>query len=175
MSDEMSSFQAFITLTSSLYAENKTLLAFIGGAITFGVPHGYKIYKFFVDRQDLKDRIHEELIEDAHKNRALMQNAANILAEMILKAESGLYWRESGGAVLFYLNKADKGVVRPAVDAAEEFYAAVCDSNSLSLKKLKSYKARATKIKHTNELALSGMQARLREYGALAKFVGKLE
>ncbi|AMB87757.1 hypothetical protein AWM79_21720 [Pseudomonas agarici] len=175
MSDEASAFQTLVNLASTMYAEHKTILAFIGGAITFGVPHGYKLYKFFADRKDLKDKIYEELIDEAHKNRALVQNAANILAEMILKAKSGLYWGDGGGAVFLYLDKVERGVVRPAVDAAEEFYTAVCDSNSLSLRKLRGYRVRAKKIKHANELALSGMQARLREYGVLGKFVGKVE
>lgn len=172
MSDEASAFQTLIELASSVYAENKAILSFIGGAIAFGIPHVYKLYKFFADRQDLKDKIREELIEEAHKNRALVQNAADVISEMKLKAQSGLYWGDGGGAVSVYLYNVERGKVLPAVKAAEEFYTAVSDSDSLSLKELKSYRVRAKKNKYANELALSEVQVRLREYGVQARLVG---
>lgn len=175
MSDEVSAFQALVNSLSVMYSQNKVVISFIGGAITFGVPHAYKIYKFFVDRQDLKESIRDELIEEAHKNRTLVQNASNILAEMIAKARSGVFYQHNSSSVLFYLTNAERKVVRPAVEHADEFYAAVSEQGFLSLKKLKGYKRRAKKIRHTNELALAGFQARLKEYGVQVKLLGSVE
>ncbi|WP_146072633.1 hypothetical protein [Pseudomonas sp. NFACC36] len=172
MSDGVTLLQDFIKVSSSVYAENKALLSFIGGAITFGVPHVYKIYKFFSDRQDLKDKILEELIDEAHKNKASMQNAAAVISEMILKAKSGMYWADRVGALSLYLNSVEHGKVRPALKLAEEFYSLVSGANSFSLKELKSLKVRAKKSRYANELILSEAQGRLREYGVQARLVG---
>lgn len=174
MSDGVSVVRVGIDFISSFYSENKAVLSFLGGAIAFGFPHLYKIFKFFADRNDLKDKLYEELIEEAHESRRIIQNASNVLAEMKLKAQSGLFYGDKS-PVLGYLTMAERSVMKPAVESVEEFYTAVTQAESLSLKKLKSYRVRARKIKHANELALAGLQARLREYGVGAKFAANVE
>ncbi|PSL95563.1 hypothetical protein C7U57_07135 [Pseudomonas sp. R9.37] len=171
MVDGASTFQAFVNFTVSLYSENKGVISFLSGAIVGGIPHVYKIYKYFSDRKDLKDRIREELVQDAHESRAMLSKAFNLISEMRVKSESGMFYNRNGFSVSVYLAKVEHEIVRPALQSAEEFYLAVSDSDRVSLKKLKGYRMRAKKIKHTNELALEGFQARLRELGVSANFV----
>lgn len=175
MTDEVSALQTLVKSLSVMYAENKVVISFIGGAITFGVPHAYKIYKFFVDRQDLKESVRDELIEAAHRNRALVQSASSIIAEIIQKADTGLFYMRSSSSISLYLTTAERDVLRPAIKQADEFYADVSEQNFLSLKKLKLYKRQAKKMKHANELALAGFQTQLRKYGVQAKLLGSVE
>lgn len=163
--------ESLLTLLASLYNEYKALLSFVGGAIAFGVPHAYKIYKAYGERQELKGRICSELIDGAHANRTCVQNAGYVIAEMRLKAQSGYFYGRAGPSVHLVLMKADVEVIQPAVLKADEFYKLVSGAESLSLKKLRGCVVRSKKMKHESEMAIATLEANLRAVGVQAKLI----
>lgn len=171
MGDTATVFQGLLSYVSVLYNDNKAVVSFIGGALAFGIPHAYRIYKFFADRRDMKDRLREQLVEDAHRNRALLLNASNVFAEIKQKANSGIFYAGQGGVVNLHLATAERSVIRPALDASEELYRVLSEGEDIPMRSLEKYKIRIQSIRHTSELALAGIEARMKELGVLARLL----